>query len=96
MSKIRKGSIVWDTFTKKKTKVLTTPGKGELPDRIFSLTGNKYAEEFKEVILLAFLDDEPYSLLACNNKPCYMGRVHNLIPYSEYLEIQEQLKIKYN
>lgn len=82
MQKIRKGSIVWDTLNKRKGKVLTSLGKGEVPDNVCEKTGESKHKLFKFVVLIA--DKEGFHRF--NNKPCYIIRPENLIPYSKYLK----------
>lgn len=93
MNEIRKGSIVWDYSNKKKTKVLTTPGKGEVPDKIVLVYGRKYSDKFKNYVLLEYRDG---GFMTHNNIPCYMTQIENIIPFKEYLEIQKHLQIKSN
>jgi len=95
MSKIRKGSIVWDTIGKEKVKVLNNPHKGELPDGLFLNIGKKYHRKFVGTAVISQEIRNPYGP-RFNNRPCIYRSIDFLIPYKEYLEIQQHLKIKYN
>lgn len=92
MSKIRKGSIVWDKVTREFTKVLNDPIKGEVPDEIFERIGKKYHPIMKGIALCKGGSEK----MKCNNVVCYLKRTNNLILRKEYLEIQNHLQIKYN
>jgi hypothetical protein len=84
MSQIRKGSIVWDKQRQAFTKVLTTPGKCELPDQIVMKTGLKFHRIAKHLVLCSLPGEPVY--LTHNNQPCYMVRDFQLIPQKEYLK----------
>ena len=87
MSKIRKGSIVWDKLSKEKTKVLTSPTKGELPDNVFEKTGLKYHFSMRGYVLVRKNDPENSYSIRYNNAPCRTRSVTlHLILYSEYLK----------
>jgi len=89
MSKIRKGSIVWDIKRKEFTKVLNSITKGELPDKAVKNTGNICHRIMKN--RLALCKDEE-SVHKYNNASCYMVHICNLIPRKEYLESINQNK----
>lgn len=93
MSKIRKGSIVWDKGNGEFTKVLNNPYKGELPDALVIKTGVRYHKIMKGMALCKGGDSDKMQF---NNISCYLRRVVNLISRKEYLEIQNHLQIKNN
>lgn len=93
MSKIRKGAIVWDKRSKEFTKVLNNPNKGEVPDYIFESIGSKYHSIMHDI---ALCKGDDFQTMKCNNVPCYLRQVTDLIPRKEYLTIQKELKTKYN
>jgi hypothetical protein len=85
MSKIRKGSIVWDMKAKEKVKVLNNPYKGELPDGLFRNTGTKCHKLFVGTACISKNEEGINNYHTFNNQPCEFRSVHLLIPYSEYL-----------
>jgi hypothetical protein len=95
MSQIRKGSIVWDNIRKEFTKVLTTPGKGEVPDGLALATGKLIGHTvFKSHVLVR--NNEPiwgrYNM-TYNNIPCKIRHINQLKSREEYLELQKHLSI---
>lgn len=82
MTKIRKGSIIWDKLNKKKGKVLNSPGKGEVPDNVCEKTGESKHRLFKDVLIIA--DKEGHYRF--NRRPCYIIKGYYIIPYSKYLK----------
>lgn len=94
MSKIRKGSIVWDDKTRQFTKVLNSVSKGEVPDSLFLKTGKANHSALKGIALL--YDNSAHPRMTCNNAPCYMKRVDHLLTRKQYLEYKKELLIKSN
>jgi hypothetical protein len=87
MYKIRKGSIVWDNVLKEKTKVLSRPGTGELPDALMQITGYHRMPHFVNHVLVE--ERNPNFIgkgMTCNNKPCYIRSIGQCIPYKQYLK----------
>ena len=92
MNKFRKGSIVWDTIMKEFTKVLTSPGKGELPDGLTIASGKvKDNVLFGDYVLVHnnHHDLMIHKMTYCN-RPCKVRHINQLIPRKEYLESLNQ------
>jgi hypothetical protein len=98
MSKIRKGSIVWDNKTKEYTKVLTSPSKGDLPDGLSLMTGRLRDKKIFSNHVLVANNSNIFMVrpMTYNNKPCRIRRIEELIPRKEYLELKKELLIKSN
>jgi hypothetical protein len=89
MRKIRKGSIVWDTMLKHRTKVLTSPSKGELNDKLMLLSGHRYHKDKRQDFAFCKVMEEdsiyPHANTV-NNVPAYLVMISRLMPYDEYLK----------
>lgn len=94
MSKIRKGSIVYNTRHQRFMKALTSSNHGELTDVLTLRTGKTHHPSFKGYVLVA--SEENVERNTYKNAPCFIMRADVLIPRKEYLEIQKELEIKYN
>ena len=87
MNQIHKGSIVWDPVRKKFGKVLTTPGKGELPDALVIRTGRTHDKLFTDWVLVSVDDGSKDNIYhAHNNQPCVLRKTRKLISKNEYLQ----------
>lgn len=83
MTKLRKGSIAWDVLGKRKCKVLTKPGDGEMPDRLVLATGKRYDKELFSKFVLVTTNGP--STMSHNNQFCDIMKIDYLIPYKRYL-----------
>ena len=82
MTKLRKGSITIDLRTGCRVKLLTSPGKGELPDGLFINIGKPTHSTFINHVLVKeigngreFYTPHPYR---CNNVRCYAAPIVRL------------------
>lgn len=93
MVRLKKGQLVAHVdFPNKSMKLLTTPGKGELPDELTNVTGLIASiENFGDKVLCTppiFKMDEDYRPMYLqeyhyNNAPCIVVELNSLQPYNK-------------